>query len=129
MRYIFWDITSRNSMSPDVSEEHVTYIFEEYAKEAMLAICFILVYLMPYSQTMKMEATCSAETSVDFPRIKRCDIPEGRTLHNHHINTTATRLHISARFYALGEQCFSIGGARPACATLSSARLEAKSPK
>jgi hypothetical protein len=30
-----------------------------------------------------MEAICSSETSFDFQRTTRRDIPEARTLHNH----------------------------------------------
>jgi hypothetical protein len=35
-------------------------------KTADLAICFILVYCLAYSLTLKMQPTCSSETSVDF---------------------------------------------------------------
>jgi hypothetical protein len=39
--------------------------------------------LLSHEATLKMEATCSSETSVDFQRTTRCYIPEDRTLHNH----------------------------------------------
>jgi hypothetical protein len=50
---------------------------------AVLATCFTLVSFLAYSSTLKMEATCSSEMSLDFQRTTRCYIPEDRTLHNH----------------------------------------------
>jgi hypothetical protein len=44
---------------------------------------FTLVSCSAYSSTLKMEATCSSETSVDFHRTTRSYIPEVRTFHNH----------------------------------------------
>jgi hypothetical protein len=41
-----------------------------------------MVYPLAYSSTLKMEVTCSSETSVDFQRTTRRYIPEERTLHN-----------------------------------------------
>jgi hypothetical protein len=38
---------------------------------------------MTYSSTLKMEAICSSEMSVDFQRATRRYIPEDRNLHNH----------------------------------------------
>jgi hypothetical protein len=49
---------------------------------ALLAACFMLVFCLTYSSTLKMEATFSSETSVDFQRPTR-RIPEDRKLHNH----------------------------------------------
>jgi hypothetical protein len=37
-----------------------------------------------YSLTLKVEATCSSKTSVDFQRTTWHYIPQDRTLHNHH---------------------------------------------
>jgi hypothetical protein len=34
--------------------------------QALLATCFMLVFCLAYSLTLKMVATCSSETSVDF---------------------------------------------------------------
>jgi hypothetical protein len=48
--------------------------------------CFILLVLLEeltYSSTLKMEATCSSETSVDYQRTTRSYIPEDRTLYLH----------------------------------------------
>jgi hypothetical protein len=38
---------------------------------------------MAFFLTLKMEATFSSKTSVDFRRTTWCYIPEDRTLHNH----------------------------------------------
>jgi hypothetical protein len=40
-----------------------------------------MVYCLAFSSTLKMEATCSSETSVDFQRTTRRYIPEDRTLY------------------------------------------------
>jgi hypothetical protein len=42
---------------------------------------FTLVSCSAYSSDLKMEATCSFETSVGFQRTTRRDIPEDRNLH------------------------------------------------
>jgi hypothetical protein len=42
------------------------FIFWGMTKLALLATCFMLVSCLAYSLTLKMEATCSSETSVDF---------------------------------------------------------------
>jgi hypothetical protein len=42
----------------------------------------MLVSCLAYSSTMKMEATYSSETSVDFQRTKRRYIPEDKTIQN-----------------------------------------------
>jgi hypothetical protein len=42
-----------------------------------------LVSCLAYSSTLKMEATCSSETSVDFQQATLHYIPEDRTLHTH----------------------------------------------
>jgi hypothetical protein len=51
--------------------------------QAPFAICFILVSCFAYSSTLKMEATCSPDKSVEPQRTTRCYIPHDRTLHNH----------------------------------------------
>jgi hypothetical protein len=53
----------------NVSEEHVASIFRFLA--------------LAYSSTLKMEATCSSEMSVDFQWATQHYIPEDRTLHDH----------------------------------------------
>jgi hypothetical protein len=44
---------------------------------------FTLASCLPYFSTLKMEATCSSETSVNFQRTTRRYISEDSTLHNH----------------------------------------------
>jgi hypothetical protein len=51
-----------------------------YTTTALLATCFTLVSYLAYSSTLKMEATCSSETLVDFLRATWGYIPGGRTL-------------------------------------------------
>jgi hypothetical protein len=48
---------------------------------SLLATCFMLVYCLAYSSTLKMEVTCPFETSVDFKRTARSYISEDRTFH------------------------------------------------
>jgi hypothetical protein len=55
-------------MSTDVSEENIA-----------VAICFQAGFL-PHFSTLKMEAICSSEKSVDTQRTTRRDIPEDGTL-------------------------------------------------
>jgi hypothetical protein len=43
----------------------------------------MLISCMVYFQTLKMQATCSSETSADIQRTKRCYIAKERALHNH----------------------------------------------
>jgi hypothetical protein len=55
--------------STDISEE-----------QAELATCFMLVFCLAYSSTLKTETTCSSETSVHFQRTTRRYVSEGITL-------------------------------------------------
>jgi hypothetical protein len=72
-------------MSPPSSESKNKYSRNERegGSSAELATCFALVSWLTYFSTLRMEATCSSETSVDFQRTTRRYIPEDRTLHNH----------------------------------------------
>jgi hypothetical protein len=47
---------------------------------ALFAACFMWASSLTYSLTLKMEVTCSSETSVDFQRTTWHYIPEDRTL-------------------------------------------------
>jgi hypothetical protein len=47
-------------------------------------LCSLLVGLLDFSSTLKMEALCSSETSVATQQTTRHHIPEDYTLHNHH---------------------------------------------
>jgi hypothetical protein len=51
---------------------------------ALIASSFILVFWLAYSYTLKMEATCSSETSVDFQQNTRRYTSEGKIIHNHY---------------------------------------------
>jgi hypothetical protein len=84
---VFWDITPCCPVKVnDVSEEHVTFIFrvEEEAKEetsmkhSASYACFVLCSSFDHSFTLKVEAVCSSETSIDFHRTTRRYIPEDR---------------------------------------------------
>jgi hypothetical protein len=44
------------------------------ADSKLLPTCFVLVSSLAYSSALKMEATCTSETSVDFHRTTRCYI-------------------------------------------------------
>jgi hypothetical protein len=57
---------------------------------------FTLISCLAYSSALKMEATCSSETSVDFQRAKRCYIPEDRTLR---IKTSLTKWHQKTLYF------------------------------
>jgi hypothetical protein len=45
--------------------------------------CLTLVSCLAYSSVLKMEVTCSTETSVDFQRTTWCNNPEDTIPHNH----------------------------------------------
>jgi hypothetical protein len=59
---------------------------------------------LAYFSTLKMEATCSSETSVNFQHISRRYISEDRTLHNHwcgNLNFYLGTIHISVRRHSI----------------------------
>jgi hypothetical protein len=80
-------------VSTDVSEKHVASIFGvgEYAKKETsmkqvanrAATYFTLGSCLAYSLTLKMEATCSSGTSVDFQQTTPHYIPEDTIFHSH----------------------------------------------
>jgi hypothetical protein len=53
-------------------------------KPAFMRSLFMPFSRLAYSSTLKMKATCSSETSVDFQQSKRHYIPEDRTHLNQH---------------------------------------------
>jgi hypothetical protein len=57
----------------------------EYTHICQTTVCHFLHtgFLLGFSSTLKMEGTCSSETSVDFQRTTQHYIPEARALHNH----------------------------------------------
>jgi hypothetical protein len=57
---------------------------------------FTLVSYSAYSSTLKMEATCSSETSVDFQLTTRRYIPEDRALNNKTLYCTQVFVNIGS---------------------------------
>jgi hypothetical protein len=55
--------------------------------------CFMLVYCLTYSSALKMEATRSSETSVDFPRTTRRYIAETKHFRISHIQACIFLIH------------------------------------
>jgi hypothetical protein len=49
-------------------EEHVPSILRV---EALIPICFILIFWVAYSMTLKMEAICCSVKSIDFQKTTR----------------------------------------------------------
>jgi hypothetical protein len=74
--------------SRDVPEKHIasTFSVEKKAKEetslkqVASRTSFMLVSCLAYFSNLKMEATCSSETSVDFQRTTRRYVPEDKAL-------------------------------------------------
>jgi hypothetical protein len=64
--------TARHRIPEESNQRHIVV--------ALLAACFVLVFSLVYSSTLKMEATCSSETSVHFHLTTGCYIPEDRSL-------------------------------------------------
>jgi hypothetical protein len=85
---IFWDIYELYSPS-EVSRRFGGTC---HLQQGQRATYFMLVSYLAYSSTLKMEETCSSETSVDFQRATRQYITEYRTLQN--ISTPLDRLEI-----------------------------------
>jgi hypothetical protein len=52
-------------------------------QQSFLAACFMLVSWLAYSSTLKMKATCSPKTSLNFQWTTWPSFPEDRTIHNH----------------------------------------------
>jgi hypothetical protein len=69
-------------------EEYVTYIFR--VKEPLIAACFMLVSCLAYFLTLKMEATGSSKTSVDFQQTTEHYIPEDITECHNNMNPKCT---------------------------------------
>jgi hypothetical protein len=60
----------------------------------LLAACFMPISCLAYSSILKMEATCSSRTLVDFEWAARHCIPEDRTFHNHRCETSDPTYHL-----------------------------------
>jgi hypothetical protein len=52
-------------------------------EQAEFAASFLLVIFLVYYSTLKMEAMCSSETSVNFYQATRHRIPEDTSVHSH----------------------------------------------
>jgi hypothetical protein len=74
--FIFWDITSCSTLKvPSASIQSHVFTCHE--------VCLLPAsywFLLQYSSTLKIWATCSSETLIDFQRTTRLYIPEDRTL-------------------------------------------------
>jgi hypothetical protein len=79
--YVFWDITTYSPLK--VNERFRAICCLHFQREALLATCFVLLFCFAYSSTLKIEVTCSSETSVYLQRTTWRHIPEDRTIHNH----------------------------------------------
>jgi hypothetical protein len=89
---IFWGITlcesqlmfQRNMLPPSSGSKNKPSKKPACSKHsrALLDVCFMLVSCLAYSLILKMEATCSSETSVGFQWITWCCSQECRT-HSH----------------------------------------------
>jgi hypothetical protein len=76
---VFWDITPCSPLKPNWHFGG-TCRHQPQGRRISQATCFTLVSYLAYSLTLKMEATCSSETLVDFQRTSQHYIPEDRTL-------------------------------------------------
>jgi hypothetical protein len=83
---VFWNIMPYSPLNVnEVSEEHITSIFRvEYAFVGFHLLCLppasTLVSCSVYSLTLKIEAICSSETSVDIQQTTQNYIPEDSIL-------------------------------------------------
>jgi uncharacterized membrane protein len=66
--WITWHHIPENS-NPLEGREVPTMMVIFWGRTALFATCFTLVSCLFYSLVLKMEVTCSFETSVDFQRI------------------------------------------------------------
>jgi hypothetical protein len=64
------------------------------ARNQLESRCFGLVSCLSYSSTLKMEGTCSSETSVDFQLSTWRYISEDRTLHIHRCENLISYINI-----------------------------------
>jgi hypothetical protein len=74
---IFWDISSCSLLKVNrrFGGTCRLHLQGRRISQALLATCFILVYCLDYSSTLKMEAKCSSETSFDIQRTTRRYVP------------------------------------------------------
>jgi hypothetical protein len=86
---------------------HATTEWTNRRREQDIRIClppaFMLVSCSAYSLTLKMEATHSSETSVEFQRTTRHYVPEDRTLHNTTVRTSNPTISILFLGFVINE--------------------------
>jgi hypothetical protein len=70
--------TFRRNISPQSSGSKKNQARNQHEAGSKQATCFMLVSSVAYS-TLKMEAICSSETSIDFQRITLRCIAEDKT--------------------------------------------------
>jgi hypothetical protein len=84
---VFWDITLCSSLKVNRPFGATCCLDLKDRRASQAEFClspaFTLVSCLAYSSTLKMEASFSSETSVDFQRIARRYIPGDRTLHSY----------------------------------------------
>jgi hypothetical protein len=80
-----WSVESQPTFRRNISPPSSGSKNKQRKKPAELCLppAFTLVSCSAYFLTLKMEATCSSETSVDFQRTTRRFIPDDTTPHNH----------------------------------------------
>jgi hypothetical protein len=70
--------------------------------QALSSSCFMLVSCLAYSLSLKMEVTCSTETSVDFQWTTHCYIPGDRTLHDNDCENLKSHIpHFASPIYLI----------------------------
>jgi hypothetical protein len=88
---IFWDMTPCSPLSFNRHlEEHIASIFRveeigsanQQTSTWLQPACVACWFSEPISSTLKMEAICPSETSVETKRTTRRHIPEDDTLEN-----------------------------------------------
>jgi hypothetical protein len=81
---IFWNITPCSPLKVDRHFGGTRRLHDTTMKACgkQVSPAFMLICCSAYS-TLKTEAICSSETSVDFQQTTWCYIPEDSTLHNH----------------------------------------------
>jgi hypothetical protein len=73
----FWEITPRNPLEAN------RCVWWTRRLHLCLLPASCVVSCLAHSSTLKMEATCSSETLIDFQRTARRPTPEDRTLHGY----------------------------------------------
>jgi hypothetical protein len=112
---IFWDLTPCSPLNVN-RRFGGTYRLHLQGRKIssachLLSRCF---FCSTYSSTLKMEAICSSETSVDSQRTKRRYIPEDSTLHNRRCeNPRCFCIYLFSRFIFVMEFMVIWGATEP----------------